>query len=104
LSLPALPETGIIEPGTMLKYVDSAAVMGLVRGVAYSQGSEDLTSDLKMQDLKQDGRSKLIQSVEQSSQTGSQVPGNLTMSGSAGNTTLNQSMSLSEDSVVRVDG
>jgi hypothetical protein len=34
LSLPVLPETGIIEPGTMIRYVDGNPVTGVVKGVS----------------------------------------------------------------------
>ena len=41
LSLPVLPETGIIKPGTMVRYVEGLdSVIGLVKGVSVSMSSQ----------------------------------------------------------------
>ncbi|MFZ6655673.1 hypothetical protein [Undibacterium sp. TJN19] len=49
LSLPVMAETGIIEPGTMLKYVDSAAALGVVRGVSISTDQAKLRQTIEVQ-------------------------------------------------------
>jgi len=41
LSLPVLPETGIIEPGSFVRYVDSNTVMGIVKGVSINAAGND---------------------------------------------------------------
>ena len=35
LSLPVLPQTGIIEPGTLVRYIDNQTVLGVVSGVSF---------------------------------------------------------------------
>lgn len=41
LSLPVLAETGIIEPGSFVRYVDSNTVMGIVKGVLINAAGND---------------------------------------------------------------
>ncbi|WP_423708687.1 hypothetical protein [Undibacterium sp. WLX3042] len=41
LSLPVLAETGIIEPGSFVRYVDSNTVRGIVKGVAINASGND---------------------------------------------------------------
>ncbi|MBR7793772.1 hypothetical protein KDM87_14325 [Undibacterium sp. FT147W] len=41
LSLPVLAETGIIEPGSFVRYVDSHSVMGIVKGVSINASGND---------------------------------------------------------------
>jgi hypothetical protein len=40
LSLPVLPSIGIIEPGTMVRYVDGGPVIGIVRGVSATASAQ----------------------------------------------------------------
>ena len=44
LSLPVLEATGIIEPGTLIRYIDNQAVLGVVSGVSFSGESAKRTA------------------------------------------------------------
>ena len=49
LSLPVLQESGIIMPGKMTRYVDSAEVMGIVKGVSISAEQSKLRQTIEVQ-------------------------------------------------------
>jgi len=49
LSLPVLPETGIVQPGTLVRYVDSSTVMGVVTGVAVSAEQSKVRQTIEVQ-------------------------------------------------------
>ncbi|MFZ6712966.1 hypothetical protein [Undibacterium sp. TC9W] len=49
LSLPVLQEAGIIMPGKMTRYVDSAEVMGIVKGVSISAEQSKLRQTIEVQ-------------------------------------------------------
>ena len=44
LSLPVLEATGIIEPGTLIRYIDNQALLGVVSGVSFSGESAKRTA------------------------------------------------------------
>lgn len=49
LSLPVLPETGIIQPGTLVRYVDTNTVMGMVKGVSVTTEQAKVRQTIEVQ-------------------------------------------------------
>jgi hypothetical protein len=49
LSLPILPATGIIEPGTLIRYVDTQAVIGITKGVSVSASGAQARQTIEVQ-------------------------------------------------------
>jgi hypothetical protein len=49
LSLPILPQTGIIEPGTLVRYVDTQAVIGITKGVSVTANGAQARQTIEVQ-------------------------------------------------------
>lgn len=49
LSLPVLPETGIIDPGMLVRYVDGSAIVGVVKGVSISASQASVRQTIEVQ-------------------------------------------------------
>ncbi|MDO8180145.1 MAG: hypothetical protein Q7T62_18005 [Undibacterium sp.] len=49
LSLPVLPETGIIDPGTLVRYVDGTAIIGVVKSVSISASEATARQTIEVQ-------------------------------------------------------
>ncbi|MFZ6675370.1 hypothetical protein [Undibacterium sp. Xuan67W] len=49
LSLPILPETGIIDPGSLVRYVDSATIIGVVKSVSVSASQSTARQTIEVQ-------------------------------------------------------
>lgn len=49
LSLPVLPETGIIVPGTMVRYVDDGPIIGVIKGVSANASTTSVRQTIEVQ-------------------------------------------------------